>query len=443
MQKYFNKIISDNEADNEIIKGSVIALSLKVVGLILGYCFTLFTAKYFGAKVLGNFILAFLIVNMGVIISLYGIDTSIVAFFSKNNEGKINELSFLKLSYFFIVTVGLLLTILFYVTAPIWGVFSPDGQELFVNFLRILSLLIIPMSLSKINSQYLRSKKKIFFFSYFGFINFYLVALIILFSMIFFNRGVEILPFSYVSAAVLTFLLSAYYLKKILTNQKASVRPTLGLKNILTFSRPIFFSDVLLFINTWLATFMVGYFLSSSETGVFGLTYKLAAVSSIIISSTNIINMPKLGEHFGNSDWKKLGQTFTFSSKLMFWASLIVNGLIVLCAPFVLSFIGEKFIEGYIPLIILLFAQQFESWVGSISALLPMINKQRVLFILMLLKTILLFTAGIIFIPFFGMIGGSLTVFLSSAIYMIGIKIYVGKRLHLKFAPLPFISDHN
>jgi len=66
-----------------------------------------------------------------------------------------------------------------------------------------------------------------------------------------------------------------------------------------------------------------------------------------------------------------------------------------------------------------------------------------VLFILMLLKTILLFTAGIIFIPFFGMIGGSLTVFLSSAIYMIGIKIYVGKRLHLKFAPLPFISDHN
>ena len=141
----------------EIIKGAGISFWIRIAGLILGYLFTLISARCFGAEAIGNFALAFIIVSFISSVSMLGMDTAVTILVSKNYFVNGNESinGLLRKVFTFALVSGVISNLILFITADFIskGIFHNSGLR---QYIEIMSFAIIPLSLRIISFDFYR-----------------------------------------------------------------------------------------------------------------------------------------------------------------------------------------------------------------------------------------------------------------------------------------------
>lgn len=414
----------------ELSKGTISALLLKLLGLFFGFLYTLIIAKVFGSEVLGNFVLSGILISFLSILSVLGFDNTLLAFSSQNltSKDKTQNTNLIFNAYIVVVPFSILLSFGLYYSSGFLSKFLFHNPNL-INVIEVSSGCIIPFSILKLNSQFLRGHKKINQYVFFTLVSLYLVSTIILFFAKDYFKSELVVIYSFVIAVYLTCILSIISSLKYLDFTFGNFK--MDFKKYFFYSHPIIYSDLLKSLKQWIGPLLLGYFLFESEVGVFTVIFKFASVSSIIIYSVNSLAMPKYGELYGINDRDGLQRTLNASSKLAFWLSLPVIFFVLVFSKILLKNLGSDFSYSFIPLLILSLGQLAECLSASSNYFLQMVEHQKKYFSIVLISTSIIFVLSLVLAPYLEINGVAIAYTFGSIIQVILTIIYIKKNMGL------------
>jgi len=425
IRKLKSKLIQDKHF-SELFKGSSIAFIFKIIGISLGYIFTLLIAKWYGANTMGLYALTLTLLNIFTIISLFGFDNALVKFVADYNSN--NKDYLLKEVYNKALTIsiplGILLSLVLFFNADFFARAIFKNKELTI-FFQIVSFAIVPLIVLKINGAMFRGLKKIKEFSLFDTVLIFLFGSVILSVFYFFNFTHTIVIVSQVIAILLTMMISLILiLKKI---PKNNMIKELKYKDILRTSFPILFASSLLLIMSWTDIIMLGILKSETEVGIYSVLIKLAMVTSITLVAINTIAAPKFSELYSKNDIEGLKSIAQNSTKMIFYTTLPIILILSIYPNFILGLFGTEFLSGVSALWILMIGQFINAISGSVGYILNMTGKEKVFQYIILSAASLNIVLNFFLIKKFGINGAAIATSISVSFLYIISMLYVKK----------------
>lgn len=170
-----------------------------------------------------------------------------------------------------------------------------------------------------------------------------------------FGYGVYGATLAYVSATILTSILSFYYLIKVFKFLSKKIKSTDVRHELLSFSWPLMFAGMIGSIVAWIDTLMVGYFYTPYQVGVYRAALTTAWLLSLIPTWFSTIFMPIVTEMYGQ---KKMAEIKKLNASVTKWVFIITLPFALLAITFskeVLNVLyGSKFVEGFLAFTILI-----------------------------------------------------------------------------------------
>lgn len=422
----------------ELLKGSSIALFFKVLGAVVGYFFFWVLAKLFGAEGIGLFSTLWTFLMVGVVISKFGFDTSIVKFIASFMAGKNDHLvkKIYRKCLLWVIGFGLVITIIAVFFAKELSIIffeTPKDHHFFI----LTALCIVPLSLLNYNSEALKGLKKITLFSIFQNASIYLLALFII--LLFYysscqtsNIIVYALLISIVIIMFFSFMATNRNIPKISSNRSLKYKN----KHILSITLPMLLSNSLFLIMNWTDTLMLSAFRGEDEVGIYNTSLKIAALNSIILVAINSIAMPKFAELYIRNEKQAFKNFVKQSTLLMFLVSFPVLLVIFLFPKFLLGIFGDEFTIGITALLILAFGQFFSAISGSTVQILNMTGRHKQARNILIISTVINIALNFYLIPIYGINGAAIATAFSTVLWNVLAVLYIYK--YFKFLTYPF-----
>ena len=431
----------------ELLKGSSVALGLRLFGALLGYGFTLLITRNYGAAAMGIFTLSLTVLNMGALVGKFGLDTAgvrlIAAYAGKKQWGNVHDV------YRRIFVLGTALAIatglVFYGVAPqiAGGVFQ---KPYLTSYFRITALAIIPFVLFNIHAQSLRGLKKIKATVFLQYVSLSLagsVGLTICVLLALRQPGIPLYVYliSILLTSLLAFVLWKMELKKLpRTGIGKPGEATISSGEMVTIGFHMMLSGSLLLLMGWIDKIMLGMFTTESEVGIYAVALRVAAISTIPMFGINAIAAPKFAELYGSQKLPELKRLIRQSSKLNFWTAFPIIVISLLFPKFILSLFGEQFTGGVMVLLILCTGRLVGATCGLIAPILRMVGKERALNLILLIATILNIVLNIILIPRYGINGAAIASMLSMLLWNLTSVLYARKALGISSLYVPGVK---
>jgi O-antigen/teichoic acid export membrane protein len=141
---------------------------------------------------------------------------------------------------------------------------------------------------------------------------------------------------------------------------------------MLRFSLPVYFSNVVNAIGGNLQTIMLGTLSSLSAVGVFGIANHLNLLGSMFHSSVVSSSMPLFADLHDRADTDGVRRLYRTTSKWTLALNLPFFVIVLLFAPSLLAMFGGEFQQGSEALVILAFASLVNAGTGTSGAMLDM-----------------------------------------------------------------------
>ncbi len=426
----------------ELFRGSSIAFVYKILGMSVGYIFTLLVTRNLGAEVMGIFALSITILTVFSVAGRFGIDTALLKFVAEYNSG--NRMGLVKEIYMksikILVPYSLFLSVVLYFISPwISGFFFE--KDYLSGYLRILSVGILPMVLIAIHAESLRGIRKIASYSFLQDVAIYLFATIIFAITMFFIRDSYAPFFAFCLSLVFVSILSLLMWLKSSGLYSITYKNTLKTTDILKVSLPMLLSSSSFLIMGWTDTIMLGIFRTESEVGIYSVAMKVAALTSITLYAINRIAAPKFAEFYAKGDTAGFEAIVRQSTRLIFWTSLPVLVIFFVFPSFILGVFGEEFKTGEYALLLLTIGYFINAISGSVGYILQMTGKQKVFQNIMILAVIINIGLNILLIPKYGITGAALARLFSVAFWNISSVIYIKAALNVTTVYFPGIGN--
>ena len=429
----------------ELLKGTSIAMVIRVLGVGTSYLFTFLIARLYGAGAMGSFALAQTVLMITAIIARLGFDTASVRFVSENYSQK--KYGILRKVYFailkMVIPMSILLSVGLFFLAPILAeiMHKPEMESLF----RISAFGVLPFALLFIHSESFRGMKKIIHYSLFRNMTTPFIASIVLLGYYFSGLSSKIYPvYSYlISIGVLSVIAIAMWLIQMPKSDETDKNQKIKKRNLLNVSLPMLLTSSMGYILQWTGIFILGIFRPEWEVGVYNVAMKISLVTSISLFAINSIAAPKFAELFAQGKMKDFEKIVHQSTRLIFWTSAPFLLLFLIFPTFFLGLFGEEYIFGKWTLIYLTIGQFINAISGSVGYILQMTGKQKTFQNIMIVSTIINIIMNVIFIPKFGITGAAIASALSLIIWNLT-SIFMVKKNHnilTLYLPKRFISD--
>ena len=172
MKERLQNALQDKDFSELFNKGGVSFL-MRVGGQIMGFLITFIIAHYFGAKGLGDYVLAIIVLRIFVLIAKLGIDTASIRFiadYASKKHWRSLRMYRKKSSILLLFSTFLFSVIMFVFADPIANFVGLETEHHF--YIKLNSFFILPMAFFVLNYQSLRGLKRITEFSFFYWIFF-------------------------------------------------------------------------------------------------------------------------------------------------------------------------------------------------------------------------------------------------------------------------------
>lgn len=177
-----------------------------------------------------------------------------------------------------------------------------------------------------------------------------LVLAVIILALGFDAAGVA---WAYVLGHAAAAMLGVYYLYRY-TSLFTRTEATPMHRELLAFSAPLIVSSIMVKILADIDTFLLGYFVSTADVGIYNVLYPLATMLTAVLASFGFLFVPILSELHAEGDVAEMKHMYQLVTKWIFMVSLPIVLVIALFPELLLRYTyGPDYVEGAFALSIL------------------------------------------------------------------------------------------
>ena len=360
MKSKLKKALKDQDF-SELLKGSGISFILRFGGLAVGYLLTLVIANLFGAKGLGDYVLAITILRLFTLLAKLGLDTTSIRFIASfASQNKWSSIFRFRKQVVIILSFSTVIASLFmyFLAEPIADLINTNYK-----YIKLNAFLVLPLSFFMLHYESLRGLKRIAEFSFFYVMSqalFTVVSLLIIYQ---FTTTSDVPIYAYfvsvIIVSILSFLSFKYSVKTLSDGQESADLEIRSYENLLKISIPLMFAQSVQFIMAWTDKLMLGSMSTSEEVGIYHTAFKLSMFAAVALMSINSIASPKFAEMYAKNDMKGLRKIVRQSTKMIFWTSVPLVIIFFMFPEFLLGLFGKEFKVGVHAFILLCWGRLF------------------------------------------------------------------------------------
>ena len=404
-----------------LAKTSFIVLIGLFISKLFTYIYRIIVARFFGPEVYGIFSLAAMILALFVAISSLGLIDGILRYVSLYRAKKENE----KIKYILRFSLITLLisgiasgVILFLLSESLsLSVFHNPAMQI---YLKTFSFLIPIFILANAFLHILRAYEKVNYYSFLQNILQNILKVIFLLAFIFvgLNSNSSVI-FSFF-IAIFIMMLFAYILsrqlipnifeKVVLTKkQKSEIK-----KDLFNYSWPLIFLGVIGNLYYWTDSFLLGYFKSAIEVGIYNAAVPIAA---LLLASQEIFMQlfyPLITKEYSIKNFRLIGELSKQVSKWMFIINLPLFLIMLIFPGVLINFLfGKEYLLASNALRILSLGVFISSISGISIAILNTAGKSKLMLTNIAFFSILNVILNILLIPNYGLNGAAIATTIS------------------------------
>jgi O-antigen/teichoic acid export membrane protein len=399
-----------------IVKSSVLVFLFLIFSKLITYFYRIVIARHFGPEVYGSLSLAIGILGIFTFLAVFGLDEGLLRFIPFYRQRKQNKkiLAIFHFSFKFVLCLSLLLGLIMFLISKFIAEKFFHSSSLTL-FFQMFSLLVPLCSLTRLYLSSLRAFEKIGWYSFLtNFIEgfFRLVFLVV---FIFIGLGSFSVSFSYVLGTIILFVGSLLSFKSLANYSFKG--PHLLKKNkseLINYSWPMMFSFVIGTIFSWIDSFMIGYFKTASEVGLYNAAMPLAALLVFIPGLFLQLFSPMINRLYSEKNIMLIKNLSQQIGKWIFVLNLPIFIILVLFPGVLLNFLfGSEYISASTSLIFLSIGEMFYAQFSLSANLLNMLKKSKLNLINVVVSSILNILLNLLFVPKYGINGASFATMLS------------------------------
>ena len=215
-------------------------------------------------------------------------------------------------------------------------------------------------------------------------------------------------------------LLFSIQLTRRIWGMKSSAK-AVSVRTVIDYSLPLFISSLLGYGATYVDRFVVSFFLSLSEMGIYNFSLLIVTALGILIAPFGVILLPKLSELYGRGDIENLRLYSSKAIELLMAFFVPVALIVAAISPSVLLFLANpSYLPGYIAITVITITNALFISSNILAVSLQAVRKTRLFLLSSLLSLISNFIISIIFIPEFGINGAAVGL---SSIYIMSFVV--------------------
>ncbi|MBG9566035.1 flippase [Brevibacillus agri] len=444
--------VRGNRDVHEVLHGSAITFLFRLFGFVLLYTLQLFIAREYGAGNLGVYSLAITLLNIGMVLALFGTDTAIIRLLTEYRAqgalAKIRQL-FGKVALWTFLP-SLLLSGLFYLFAEHISRYVFAG-ELPAGTLRVIAWMLPFVSLGRLYASAFRALHRVTASVIVDTVGMrFLHLLFLLIALPLFAPTSQLLIGLLAAAVMLNTLYGMAKWHVLSRDFRAGVQPleqeagpAISFRALCTMALPMYLSASMELVMSWTDTIMLGIFTDAETVGVYSVVIRLSMVTSFALISINTMLSPKFSEIYARGDLDGLRKMIAFANRLIFFASAPINLLVAIFAAPLLGLFGEEFAASSLVLVILCLGQFINFSSGSVIPLLTMTGHQKTARNILVFSALLNICGNGLLIPWLGITGAAIATAISLSCRDICASYWAYRYFGFRTWYIPFFSEKN
>jgi O-antigen/teichoic acid export membrane protein len=409
-----------------LIEKGGISFLFRITGMILGFVNMWLITNFFNAETYGVFSLiqTFLLI-LSVIFTL-GIQNVIVIELSSKIKNEASSIDFLLEIVKIILAASLIPSIVIYFGKEMLSDLFQNDE--LVKHLEILSIAIPFILLHEIFLYYFIGLKK---FIVYGLCMFFLPnAFFSVLILLFKSEVVEsyLITLFFTASYFLVFILEIIIIFNKVKIKHLTKKMSLY-KSILSKSLPMMLSGIMVLLLNWTDVIMLGIMRTEDEVGIYNAAFKIGFMVMIVISTFNVIIIPKMSELFHKGNLIELKKVVNQTTRLVTLLTLPLVIFLIVFGKFILSYFGPDFIKGYNVLIIITIASLYNTACGNGDQIMNFSNNQNTLMKLSVSALVLNIILNVFFIKQFGIEGAAFSSLLSTIFFNTALVLFIKNKL--------------
>lgn len=423
----------------ELMQGASVTFFVRVAGTGIAFAFNIVLASILGASGTGAFYLGMTALAVAGVIGRLGLDHTVVRFTSVSVSAADwpGLRGVYRNSLLLTCAASGLSALAMYASAPFLASAVFKQPQLDLPF-RWLSLAVVPIGVLTHHSVTLRGMKRVGWSAALqpkggGIIlpGLALCGLAVSGPEI----GVTEAATVYSAAAALAALASVAGWR-VITRDVPNAAPAFSIIELLRSSFPLLWVSLTNLVTAWAPVVLLSIFGTTRDVGIFSIAFRTAALTSFVLLAVSSIAAPKFASLYAEGRTQELSDVVRSSTTLMALASLPVLAVLLLAPGPVLALFGEEFSSGGAGILRVLALGQFVNVAtGSVSHLLMMSGRERLLRNAMFGSAAATLLLNSVLIPSWGLMGAAIaTSFVLAAVNLCLVRL---SRRHLGISPVP------
>jgi O-antigen/teichoic acid export membrane protein len=426
-------LLSDDPHLREMIVGSAIGMSVKVLSAVSILFMNIVVARFLGANETGLFFLAFTMVTIIAAVGRLGFDQSIIRFVAaarENNEiDRLHGVYRKSISWVAIASICLAVLASSNVTWLVENYFPQPGFE---PVLRSFLIAIPLVALYTMLAQAMQGLKKIAK----SLLTLNVLMPIALLLLMLFDPvyTAEEAAGHFILASLFALCTGLYFWYQ--SAPKTEKVESFSSSQLWKTSTPLWAVAILSQVVQWSSQLMLGAWSSAENVAFFATAQRTAMLTSFLLFAVNAIAAPKFAALHEKGDIDGLKRIAIWSVRLMMLVAAPILMVMLLFPDWLMSFFGDEFRAASTALMILAIGQFINIATGSVGYLLSMTGREREVLKNTLVSAVVAIALGAILIPSYGLLGAALAT--ATAVASQNLMGVYQVRKHLGFNTLVF-----
>ncbi|MFP4116159.1 MAG: flippase [Candidatus Aenigmatarchaeota archaeon] len=393
------------DANEKIGKSAIIIFLGTVFGSGLNYLTRILIGQFYGPSDYGLISMGIAALSAAVTISLLGLRQGIARWMSYFSESERKMKGVMSSALKVGVPASLFVSFILFILAERISTFL--GEPSLVPIIKIFCLAVPFYAILDIFVAGIRGLQNSRYKVYSYDIAWPGLRVILVTIAVVFGLSLEKVAGFHVVALGASALLSFFIFRKLFPFEKIKKSP-FGLKRLLEFSWPLILTGILFMLTQWTDVFMIGYFKSSTEVGIYNTALPTASLLIFVLFSFNYMFMPKTSELFSEDQKEKIRSSYKSVVRWIFLITLPVFTFVVLFSAEILgALFGEVYTAGALSLLILAVGYFYASFVGPTGEILISKGKPKLLLLVFLVITTIDISMNFFLIPVWGITGAA------------------------------------
>ena len=425
-------------------RGGAVGLVGSFFGVALGLVWQFFLARILGPAGLGNFSLGFSVITVLSVLVPLGLDSGAMRYvsFHYSKKDMAGTAGVIKFTTRISILLSLLITPLLvwqsnWIAVEIFK--KPDFTRVLQILLLGLPLFVVFQVLGSILQGFQRIGTQLFAQQILVPI-FRLTGLLFVFYFIGSVNANNVSIVIVIACALGVLTLSVAVYRQYPVHEANKIRTAFPVTDLMRYSSQSLLMSAVEQIGNGSQVFLLGFFVSSSEIGIYAVAAKAAMVLGLFLISLNLIAAPAISALYARGNEIGMHSLYKVITRWAFTLALPFFLIIMILAPDIMAVFGSEFKAGAPVLQLIAIGQIINVATGPCGWMLNMTDHQHLNVLNNFLALLVAVALSLMLIPTYGAVGAALAVGSSTVLINLLRLLQVYRVLHFHPYNISFIK---